>query len=113
MKEAFKLYYKDMLIGTVLTDETDFPSASGKIEFNSDNLREEKELQNYIDFSIESSDRVLGDSNAYEEFIDKEELKQQSLIDSLDWMLISNDGTSMKILVPVFLSDKGINIRFQ
>jgi hypothetical protein len=84
MKEQYKLYYKDIFLGTVLTGETDFPSVSGKIEFSSDTLEKEKELHDYIDFSIKSSDKVLGDKNVYEEFIGKEELKHQSIIDSLD-----------------------------
>jgi hypothetical protein len=113
MKETFKLYYKDILLGTVLTGETNFPSTSGQIEFTFDTLEKENELRNYIDFSIEASNKVLGDVNVYGEFINREELKYQSIIDSVDWTLESRDGVRVKILVPVFLSNKGINFRFQ
>jgi len=113
MGQEYKLLYKDKFLGTVLTNGTDFPNISGQIEFNRDILDKEKELRDYINFSIESVDKVLGDSKGYADFIDKEEFKHQSIIDSLDWTLVSKDGTETKILVPIFLADNEINLRFQ
>jgi hypothetical protein len=117
MKEEFKLYYKDIFIGigTVITTDADFPSISGKIEFDSAFLgnKNRKELFDFIDYSIESTDKVIGDQREYEFFIDNEEFKYQSIIDSVDWRLISKDGVVTKILVPVFFRDNEINFRFQ
>jgi hypothetical protein len=115
MKAEFKLYYTDIFLGTVMTTDADFPSISGKIEFDSNFLdnKNRKELFDFIDYSIESTDRVIGDQKEYEEFIDKEEFRYQSIIDSLDWRLISKDGVVTKILVPVFFRDNEINFRFQ
>ncbi|UXE68863.1 MAG: hypothetical protein KA713_09920 [Chryseotalea sp. WA131a] len=113
MGQEYKLFYKDNFLGTVLTNRSDFPNISGQIEFNRDTLNKEKELRDYIGFSIESSDKVLGDGNVYANFIDKEGFKHQSIIDSLDWALISKDGTEAKILVPIFFADNEVNFRFQ
>jgi hypothetical protein len=113
MNVSYRLYYKNVFVGTVLTEETDFPSISGSIEFNLSTAEEAKEIQDYIDFSIEASDKVLGDDKEYDEFIDREESKQQSIIDSVDWTLVSEGGVKTKILVPVFLTYNGINVRFQ
>lgn len=67
IKETFKLYFKDLFIGTVVKEATDFFSISGKIEFNLHTLEERKQLQEYIYYSIEASNKVLGDVNTYED----------------------------------------------
>jgi hypothetical protein len=115
MREEFKLYYKDIFLGTVLTTDAEFPSISGKIEFDSDFLdnKKNKELLDFIDYSIESTDKVIGDQKKYEEFIDKEDLKHQAIIDSMDWILVSDNRNRTKILVPVFFRDKEVNFRLQ
>ncbi|MFN7655996.1 MAG: hypothetical protein ACK5PC_22360 [Cyclobacteriaceae bacterium] len=98
-----------------MTTDEDFPNTSGKIEFDSNFLdnKNRKELFDFIDYSIESTDKVIGDQREYEEFINNEEFKYQSIIDSLEWRLISKDGVVTKILVPVFFRDNEINFRFQ
>ena len=113
MKEEFKLYYCDIFLGTISTGEADFPGISGQIEFNSEALNNQKALRDYIDFSIKSSELVLCDGISYEEFIDREEPKHMIVIYSLDWSLISIDGTKTKILVPVFSQGNEITFRFQ
>jgi hypothetical protein len=113
MKERFKLYYKDIFIGTVLTGETDFFRISGTIEFNQDTLKKNKQLQDYVSFSIKASNKVLEEGNAYEEFLDKEESKYLSIIESADWTLVTMDGATKKIMVPVFFNDNKINFCFQ
>ncbi|MBN8649975.1 MAG: hypothetical protein J0L67_01005 [Cytophagales bacterium] len=113
MGQEFKLLYEDNLIGTVVIMGSEFLSTSGQIELNSETIKNNKVLKDFIDFSFESSEKVLGNNEAYEEFIDKEEFKYQSIIDSLDWRLISKEGIVIKILVPVFFRDNEINFRFQ
>lgn len=113
MGQKFKLLYKDKFIGTVVILNSDFPSTSGQIKLNREIIEKDKELNDFIDFSFESSDKVLGDKEIYEEFVDKEGFKYQSIIESLDWTLISKDGVVTKILVPVFFRDNEINFRFQ
>ncbi len=115
MRESFKLYYRDILLGTVSPTKSDFPSTSGKIEFNFDFLEKgnKKEIWDYIDYSIESTDKVMGSQREYIEFIDKEEQKHQAIIESLDWTLVSKNGDRIKILVPVFFRDQEVNFRFQ
>jgi hypothetical protein len=113
MGQEFKLLYKDKLIGTVVILDSDFPSTSGLIELNNQIIEKDKQLKDFIDFSFESSDTVLGDNERYDEFIEREEFKYQSIIGSLDWKLSSRDGVVTKILVPVFFRDNKINFRFQ
>jgi len=112
MCKQLKLYFKDVLGGAVFLTEANFPSTSGKIEFNLENSIN-GELWHFIEFSIESSDKVIGDPSVYEEFMDKEESKHQTFIDSLDWSLISENGKRIKILVPVFFRNKEVNFRIQ
>jgi len=111
MGQEFKLLYKDKLIGTVVIEDEDFPSTSGQIKFHSKIIERNKELKDFIDFSVESSEKT--DNEAYQEFIEREEFKHQVIIDSPDWTLVSKDGVITKILVPVFFRDNGINFRFQ
>ncbi|OOV16651.1 hypothetical protein [Flavobacterium sp. LM4] len=113
IRQEFNLLYKDKLIGTFLIESMDFPSTSGQIKLNTDTIEKEKELREYIKFSIESSEKVLCDDIAYGEFIDIEEFKHLSIINSLDWTLLSKDGEVTKILVPLFFSNNEMSFRFQ
>ena len=113
MGHEFKLLYKDKLIGTVVIEDEDFPGTSGQIKFHGETIESNKELKDFIDFSVESSEKVLTDNEAYDEFIGGREFKHQVIIDSLDWTLTSRDGVTTKILVPVFFRDNRINFRFQ
>lgn len=114
MKDEYRLFYKDIFLGMIVLDDSqDFPIMSGRIGFSSDTNRLEKELRDYIDFSIISTTKVLIDKNDYEKFIDKEEFKYKSIIESLEWGVISKDGVVAKILAPIFFTGNGINFRFQ
>jgi hypothetical protein len=77
MGQEFQLLYKDKLIGTVVILDSDFPSTLGRIKLNKELIEKNKELKDFIDFSFESSDDVIGDKEIYEEFIDKEGFKYQ------------------------------------
>lgn len=86
---------------------------SGSIRFYQDILTKEKELQDYIDFSVELSEKVLGDEQEYKAFIEEKALKHRSFIDSLDWTMVADDGVITKILTPVFFGENEINFRVQ
>src|SRR5690349_12646627 len=100
MTEKFDLLYRDELLGTVLTDQTDFPSSSGQINFNTVTLEKDKDLQEYIQFSMKSSDEVIRQSGGYYQFRSGEKVKYQSIINSPRWYVIAKDGTRTRILAP-------------
>lgn len=98
----YRLFFKDQELGTIRHSETDFPNLFGKITFHHQQITSQKEVLDYITYSVEANKLMNLDEQKWEAFMLAEEGRFIDLIDSHDWKLVSEDGVAHKIQIPNF-----------
>lgn len=106
----YTLKYKDIEVGQIKGEEEDFPNLWGKLTKN-ESLTDEA-IINFIELSIEESNLIeedhLRDISKEMTVLEKQIEPYMYLIDSEEWVLISDGGEAEKILVPSFKSNNSI-----
>ncbi|MFD2567331.1 hypothetical protein [Pseudotenacibaculum haliotis] len=98
----YKLYYKDLEIGTIVQEDQDFPNLFGTYKL-SDKLKSGHNFINeYIKYSVEAYALMNKDEQKWLKLVQSEEEKFGELIESEDWKLIDQKGEVHKILIPNF-----------
>jgi len=114
MSEPYRLFFREIELGTIIEDDSDFPNLFGAFKPADKVGRGElwRYLQEYIEQSIIGNG--LMEDNKIEEwecFIYKLSEKFPDLIETDDWYLLSDDKRE-PITVPIFGRDNSINWRW-
>ncbi len=112
----FNLKYADILVGTVIKQNEDFPNLWGRFELVlSEKSLDDKiiiRLAEFIKLSIRESDLVerehLDDVSKEFEQLNIDIEPYMDFIESEEWFLVDENGKENKILVPSFKSDNSI-----
>lgn len=100
---TFRLFYKDIEVGTIEQIGYDFPRVCGRYKLSESIAREQELIFHYIEFSIQASTMFEENEEKWLEFWLAEKPKHISLIDSDDWKLIHENQEAFRIAVPNFL----------
>ena len=110
----YKLFFRDIMLGTVKGTNADFPGISGTFHpcEMKGNAQIIGHLSDYIKTSIELDDLMLKDESAYKMCVTQKETPFVDLFETDDWKMTKPDGTIDWIMVPVFGADKSITWRY-
>lgn len=98
--EKYKLYYKELLIGTVTKTEEDLPDYYGDIVIEEGNLTDA--IRDYIEYSRTCNRLFQEDEGDFDSFVDENEIHHKDIIEGGNWFLEDEAGRKTGIEVPLF-----------
>ncbi len=110
MNNRYRLFYRDIELGEVGEEDSDFPNLFGSfhpIAFDNQTLLSDH-LQRYIAYSI-AADGLMqeGNEDEWDKFAAENEAQFLDLIETDDWHL-SDEGRIVGILIPNFCQNSKI-----
>ena len=110
MNKQYRLFYRDIQIGSVTQEDEDFPNLFGTFRPIAGNEQNPvyDQIQRYIAYSV-AADQLMqeGREEEWDRFAAEKEPQFLDLIETDDWCL-KDDEDVMPILVPRFCQDDGI-----
>lgn len=110
------LCYQQLIIGTLSSPKADFPGmyAHFTCQLPEPPCQLTDKINRYIQFCLEAE--RIGEQDQYgeqwNEFVSQHESEHLQLINSEDWKIITADGQTTWIHLPVFHTDNCVSIRY-